>query len=69
MLGVDLHHFSEINRRGLIGLIMANTIRASVIQTCSASYSLSRTLEKFELLTRTARDRDGAQLVVFPEAL
>jgi beta-cyano-L-alanine hydratase/nitrilase len=48
---------------------MSNTIRASVIQTCTAAYSLSATLDKLERLTRLAKDRDGTQLAVFPEAL
>ncbi|KAF9244612.1 carbon-nitrogen hydrolase [Melanogaster broomeanus] len=47
---------------------MPNTIRASVVQTCTASYSLADTLDKFENLTRLAKERDGTQLVVFPEA-
>lgn len=48
---------------------MPNTIRASVVQTCTASFNLSDTLEKFESLTRLAKQRDDSQLVVFPEAL
>lgn len=46
---------------------MANTIRASVIQSCTARFNLSETLDKFEKLTRLAKERDGSQLVVFPE--
>lgn len=46
-----------------------NTIRASVVQTCTAAYSLSDTLDKLERLTRLAAERDGSQLAVFPEAL
>ncbi|EGO05225.1 hypothetical protein SERLA73DRAFT_45017 [Serpula lacrymans var. lacrymans S7.3] len=47
---------------------MPNIVRASVIQTCTAAYCLSDTLDKFERLTRLAKERDGSQLVVFPEA-
>ncbi|KAH7928538.1 carbon-nitrogen hydrolase [Leucogyrophana mollusca] len=47
---------------------MTNTIRVSVVQTCTAAYSLDATLDKFENLTRLARERDGAQMAVFPEA-
>lgn len=47
---------------------MANTIRASVVQTCTAAYSVSDTLDKLERLTRLAKDRDGSKLAVFPEA-
>lgn len=45
-----------------------NTIRASVVQTCTAQYSLADTLEKLEHYARLAA-QDGAQLAVFPEAL
>lgn len=48
---------------------MANKIRASVVQTCTAAFDLSATLDKFENLMKLARQRDDAQLVVFPEAL
>ena len=48
---------------------MANIIRASVVQTATAAYSLPETLDKLEKLTRLAKERDGAQLAVFPEAL
>lgn len=48
---------------------MANTIRASVIQACTAAYSLSDTLDKLERLTRLAKKRDGTQFALFPEAL
>ncbi|KAI0652129.1 carbon-nitrogen hydrolase [Trametes meyenii] len=47
---------------------MANTIKASVVQAATAAYSLPDTLDKLERLTRLAKERDGAQLVVFPEA-
>jgi len=47
---------------------MARTIRASVVQACSARFALDETLDKLERLTRLARDRDGSQLCVFPEA-
>ena len=48
---------------------MPNTIKASVVQAATAAYSLPDTLDKLERLTRLAKERDGAQLVVFPEAL
>jgi hypothetical protein len=48
-------------------------IKASVIQACTASYgspdSLALTLEKMEKFTALAKERDGSQLAVFPEAL
>ncbi|KAM5530618.1 hypothetical protein V8D89_015736 [Ganoderma adspersum] len=47
---------------------MANTIKASVVQAATAAYSLPETLDKLEKFTRLAKERDGAQLVVFPEA-
>ncbi|KAG9314290.1 carbon-nitrogen hydrolase [Chiua virens] len=47
---------------------MPRTIRASVVQTCTAQFKLSDTLRKFENLTRLAKERDNTQLVVFPEA-
>lgn len=46
-----------------------NSIRASVVQTCTAAYSLEDTLDKLDRLTRLAKDRDNSQLAVFPEAL
>ena len=45
-----------------------NVVRAAVVQTCSAAYSLPDTLDKLDKFTREAA-RDGAQLAVFPEAL
>ena len=48
---------------------MANTIKASVVQAATAAYSLPETLDKLEKFTRLAKERDGSQLVVFPEAL
>ena len=45
-----------------------NVVRASVVQTCSAAYSLSETLDKLDKFTRMAA-QEGAQLAVFPEAL
>ncbi|TBU45231.1 carbon-nitrogen hydrolase [Dichomitus squalens] len=47
---------------------MSNTIKASVVQAATAAYSLPDTLDKLERLTRLAKERDGAQLAVFPEA-
>ncbi|KAJ7092633.1 carbon-nitrogen hydrolase [Mycena epipterygia] len=43
-------------------------IRASVVQTCTQAFSLDDTLKKLDQLTRLARERDGSQLAVFPEA-
>ncbi|KAF9044618.1 carbon-nitrogen hydrolase [Hymenopellis radicata] len=43
-------------------------LRVSVVQACCQKYDLDATLEKLEQLTRLAKDRDGAQLAVFPEA-
>jgi predicted amidohydrolase len=43
-------------------------IRASVVQTCTAAYSLADTLDKLEHYTQVAK-QEGAQLAVFPEAL
>ncbi|TCD63321.1 Nitrilase [Steccherinum ochraceum] len=48
---------------------MANRIRASVVQASTAAYDLAATLEKLESYARLAKQRDDAQLVVFPEAL
>ncbi|TFY69388.1 hypothetical protein EVG20_g3178 [Dentipellis fragilis] len=47
---------------------MTNFIRASVVQTCTAAYSLTDTLDRLERLTVLAKERDGSQLAVFPEA-
>jgi beta-cyano-L-alanine hydratase/nitrilase len=43
-------------------------IRASVVQACTVNYSLEDTLLKLERFTRLAKERDGSQLAVFPEA-
>jgi hypothetical protein len=48
---------------------MSNTIRVSVIQTCTTAYSLSATLDNLELFTRLTNDRDDTQFALFPEAL
>lgn len=49
-----------------------STIKASVVQACTVAYgdsnSLELTLEKLTRLTAIAKERDGSQLVVFPEA-
>lgn len=50
-------------------LLMPRFVRASVIQACTVAYSLSDTLDKLERLTILAKERDNAQLAVFPEAL
>ncbi|KAF8064065.1 carbon-nitrogen hydrolase [Lyophyllum atratum] len=47
---------------------MTRKILASVVQTCTAKFALDDTLDKLERLTRLARDRDGSQFCVFPEA-
>jgi predicted amidohydrolase len=44
-------------------------IRASVVQSCSAAFSLPDTLEKLKKLAQVAKERDGSQLAVFPEGL
>lgn len=41
----------------------------SVVQACTSAYSLEDTLAKLDRYVRLAKDRDGAQLAVFPEAL
>ncbi|KIY50558.1 carbon-nitrogen hydrolase [Fistulina hepatica ATCC 64428] len=43
-------------------------VRVSVVQTCTQAYSMSRTLDKLEDLTRLAKERDNSRLCVFPEA-
>lgn len=40
-----------------------------MVQTCTAAYDLEKTLERLDRLTTLAKERDGAQLAVFPEAL
>lgn len=47
---------------------MTRTIRAAVVQACTASYSLADTLSKLETYATVAKEK-GAQLAVFPEAL
>ncbi|KAI0788661.1 carbon-nitrogen hydrolase [Abortiporus biennis] len=47
---------------------MTGKIRASVVQTATAAYSLPETLKKLEKYARIAKERDQSQLVVFPEA-
>jgi beta-cyano-L-alanine hydratase/nitrilase len=44
-------------------------VRASVIQCCTEKYDLEATLRKLERLVHIAKERDGAELAVFPEAL
>ena len=44
-------------------------IIASVVQTCSVKYSVEDTLKKLEDLVTQGKERDGTQLMVFPEAL
>jgi predicted amidohydrolase len=44
-------------------------LRASVVQACTAAYDLDLTLAKLERLVKLAKDRDEANLIVFPEAL
>ncbi|EJD03984.1 carbon-nitrogen hydrolase [Fomitiporia mediterranea MF3/22] len=43
------------------------TIRAAVVQACTAAFSLPDTLEKLERMAKEAKEK-GAQLAVFPEA-
>ncbi|KAF8606985.1 carbon-nitrogen hydrolase [Ceratobasidium sp. AG-I] len=47
---------------------MPQNLKVSVVQTCTAAYSLDDTLDKLERLVRLARERDGSQFCVFPEA-
>ena len=48
-------------------------VKVSVVQACTASYgspdSVGLTLAKLEQFTALAKQRDGSQLAVFPEAL
>lgn len=44
-------------------------MRVSVVQTCPVFSSLEETLVKMERFVTLAKDRDGSQLAVFPEAL
>jgi beta-cyano-L-alanine hydratase/nitrilase len=50
-----------------------SVIKASVVQTCTQGYGtpqcLELTLKKLDELAGVAKQRDGSQLVVFPEAL
>jgi beta-cyano-L-alanine hydratase/nitrilase len=39
------------------------------VQCCTSSYSLQDTLDKLARLAALAKERDGSQLAVFPEAL
>jgi hypothetical protein len=49
------------------------TIQVSVVQAGTAAYgspdSLALTLAKLDQFTALAKERDGSQLAVFPEAL
>ncbi|KAL5632699.1 hypothetical protein ACGC1H_005599 [Rhizoctonia solani] len=47
---------------------MPQKLKISVVQTCTAAYSLNDTLDKLDRLVRLAKERDGSQLCVFPEA-
>ncbi|QRV77528.1 carbon-nitrogen hydrolase [Ceratobasidium sp. AG-Ba] len=47
---------------------MTQKLKVSVVQTCTASYSLPETLDKLDRLVRLAKERDGSQFCVFPEA-
>ncbi|CAE6457744.1 unnamed protein product [Rhizoctonia solani] len=47
---------------------MPQVLKVSVVQTCTAAYSLNDTLNKLDRLVRLAKERDGSQLCVFPEA-
>ncbi|KAJ6621645.1 carbon-nitrogen hydrolase [Mycena sp. CBHHK59/15] len=46
----------------------SRTLRASVVQSCTQAFSLADTLQKLEQLTHLAKERDGSQFAVFPEA-
>jgi beta-cyano-L-alanine hydratase/nitrilase len=43
-------------------------VNVSVVQACTASYSVPDTLDKLERLVHIASKRDNSQLAVFPEA-
>lgn len=49
------------------------TIKVSVVQACTAAYgssdSLALTIAKLDRFTALAKEKDGSQLAVFPEAL
>ncbi|KAG8711879.1 Nitrilase, partial [Ceratobasidium sp. 395] len=47
---------------------MLQKLKVSVVQTCTAAYSLPDTLDKLDRLVRLAKERDGSQFCVFPEA-
>ena len=47
----------------------SSVLRVSVAQTCAHSYALKETMDKLVRLARLAKERDGSQLIVFPEAL
>ncbi|KAJ9115391.1 hypothetical protein QFC22_005146 [Naganishia vaughanmartiniae] len=47
---------------------MSNIIKASVVQCSTVKYDLNATLDKMDRLVKLARERDGSQLAVFPEA-
>ncbi|KAG8736469.1 Nitrilase [Ceratobasidium sp. 414] len=47
---------------------MPQKLKVSVVQTCTAAYSLPDTLDKLDRLVRLAKERDGSQFCVFPEA-
>ncbi|KAG9123348.1 Nitrilase, partial [Ceratobasidium sp. 392] len=47
---------------------MPQKVKVSVVQTCTAAYSLPDTLDKLDRLVRLAKERDGSQFCVFPEA-
>lgn len=48
---------------------MSNIVKASVIQCSTVRYDLDATLDKMDRLVAVAKERDGSQLAVFPEAL
>ncbi|KAF7320104.1 Carbon-nitrogen hydrolase [Mycena kentingensis (nom. inval.)] len=58
----------EVLSYSAIRNLSTTMIKVSVVQTCTQAYNLDATLQKLEQLTRLARDRDGSQLAVFPEA-
>ncbi|KAF8654772.1 hypothetical protein AX16_003427 [Volvariella volvacea WC 439] len=48
--------------------IPPRTLRVSVVQACCVAYDVDKTLDKLERLASLAKERDGTELAVFPEA-
>ena len=47
---------------------MSRVVRAAVVQTCTEFHSLDATVDKLARFATEAKE-NGAQLIVFPEAL